>query len=54
MKGVVIRMEQDTCRKVMDMLDNNEYVQLLGIKIEEISLGHCKGKFTFYVIKGCA
>ena len=37
-------MEQDTCRKVMDMLDNNEYVQLLGIKIEEISLGHCKGK----------
>lgn len=37
-------MEQDMCRKVMDMLDNNEYVQLLGIKIEEISLGHCKGK----------
>ena len=41
---MIIRMEQDTCRKVMDMLDNNKYVQLLGIKIEEISLGHCKGK----------
>ena len=41
---MVIRMEQDTCRKVMDMLHSNEYVQLLGIKIEEISLGHCKGK----------
>lgn len=37
-------MEQDICREVMDMLDNNEYVRLLGIKIEEISLGHCKGK----------
>lgn len=37
-------MEQETCRKVLDMLDNNEYVHILGIKIEEISLGHCKGK----------
>lgn len=39
-----MKMEQEICRKVMDMLDNNEYVQILGIKIEEISLGHCKGK----------
>ncbi|MCM1252458.1 MAG: PaaI family thioesterase [Clostridium sp.] len=37
-------MEQDMCRQIMDMLDNNEYVRLLGIKIEELSLGHCKGK----------
>lgn len=37
-------MEQDICKQMMNILDKNEYVQLLGIKIEEISLGHCKGK----------
>lgn len=37
-------MEQDTYRRIRDMLDGNEYIQLLGITIEEISLGYCKGK----------
>lgn len=37
-------MEQDVCRKMIEIVHGNEYVKLLGIKIEEISLGYCKGK----------
>lgn len=37
-------MEERICRHMLDILHENEYVRFLGIEIEEISAGHCKGK----------
>lgn len=37
-------MEQEINKKIIAMIEENEYVRLLGIKILDISLGHCRGK----------
>ena len=37
-------MEERVCRHMLDLLHENEYMQFLGIEIEELTAGHCKGK----------
>lgn len=36
-------MENEACKKIVDLLKQNEYVKILGIEIVELSAGHCKG-----------
>lgn len=37
-------MEQDVCKRMLEILEENAYVKLLGIEIEGISTGHCRGR----------
>lgn len=37
-------MEHDVCKRMLEILEENTYVNLLGIEIEEISKGHCRGR----------
>ncbi|MCM1038576.1 MAG: PaaI family thioesterase [Ruminococcus sp.] len=37
-------MEDPVCRHMLEILHENEYVQFLGIEIEKLVKGHCRGK----------
>ncbi|MGN0156812.1 MAG: PaaI family thioesterase [Lachnospiraceae bacterium] len=37
-------MEQDIFSHLIKVLEKNEYVQILGIEIEELKKGYCRGK----------